>query len=132
MTIQEFKNVAIEFGNTDVVVTGLVTGYNFLVPSFCPGCARQIFIEMFDKSSMTYIGVKQIRCDSGPSIGFASFRARFGLSRTRFEGLDIELRASFKLDYCDTFTGKFDPKLGRGLFKRYILMLLTLRSHFCN
>ena len=106
----KFKNISIAYGDQDVIITGLATGDN----GGCPGCSKQVFVQIFNKSSSSYIGVEQIRCDEGDNQDFQSFKAQYNLPPASFEGHDFELRASDTWDYCETFDGNFDPKAGYG------------------
>jgi len=110
------KNFAIRFEGDEAIITGSVTGYIFSWdPTYCPGCVRQVFLEVYDAATVSYIAVKQIRCTSSISeLGFKDFTARLNIARSVFEEHDIELRVATTLSYCDTFTGKFNPQHGYG------------------
>ena len=116
------KDIAIRFAGNDVVITGSVTGYKFRDPTYCPGCVRQVFLELYDLASVSYIGVQQIRCTYSISqLGFAHFAATFKRLKPQFEAHDIQLRIATALSYCDTWKGEFSPKYGVGGYQKYVL-----------
>lgn len=108
----KFKNFSITYEDQDIIVTGLATGD---LSTGCPSCSKQVFVQMFNKSSSAYVGIKQIRCDfGGGDTDFQSFTAKYNLPAASFEGHDFELRASDTWDYCESFDGNFDPHAGYG------------------
>jgi len=107
----KFKNISITYEDQDVLVTGLATGD---LGTGCLSCSKQVFIQIFNKSSSSYVGVKQIRCDYGRGMDFQPFTVKYNLPPASFEGHDFELRASDTWSYCETFDGNFDPDAGYG------------------
>lgn len=107
----KFQNISIAYGDADVVVTGMATGD---LSSGCPDCSKEVFVQIFNKSSSSYVGVKQIRCDYAGDNGLRSFKTQYNLPAALFEGHNFELRASNNWGYCNTFTGNFDPQAGYG------------------
>ena len=107
----KFADVTITYGKGHVGITGLATGDR---STGCPGCVKVAFLQIFNKSSSSFIGVKQYRCDSGYNSGsLRRFEVQYALPRGAvFEGHDFELRGSELWDYCGSFKGNFNPKTG--------------------
>ena len=109
----KFKDITITYDKDHVVITGFATGD---LSTGCPGCSKQAFIQLFNKSSSSFIGVQQYRCDPGI---YSSILRRFQVQYTLpkgalFEGHDFELRASEYWHFCDSFKGNFNHKTGYG------------------
>ena len=116
------KDIAIRFAGNDVVITGSVTGYKFRDPTYCPGCVRQVFLELYDEAKQSYIGVKQIRCTySIAQLGYDHFAATFKGLKPQFAAHDIQLRIATTLNYCGTWKGDFSPKYGKSGYQLYVL-----------
>ena len=109
----KFADVKITYGKGNVVIAGLATGDR---STGCPGCVKVAFLQIFNKSSSSFIGVKQYRCDQGyGSRSLRRFKVQYALpAGALFEGHDFELRGSEYWNYCYTFKGNFNPKTGYG------------------
>ena len=119
----KFENVSIMYEKEAVVISGLATGD---LKRECPGCSKQIFVQLFNKSSSSFVGVQQIRCHGGTAgLSFDFFETKYELAGALFEGHDFELRAADTWNYCGSFKGGFDATKGYGTQQYVLVVLLT-------